>query len=521
VGAAIHAATSGLPFLCQLVLERLWLLAEEKTEIGVEDVEAVVAEIVDAAPRDIHFTNIYEIVANDPRQLEDLGRLLQGKPILQDRARELRLSGLTDGRGPFLNAMYRRVFGRGGPLDLESLAPGLPPAEEKPVLLGLNELKKIAPAAMASMPSMPAPAALPKPTPAPPPPSPEMAHSSAVAPGAALDLVMGDVPEPMAEDERELDDAPISEERPKLEEAEKKAEEAAPAPEVAEKIDIAPEKPTASLVHAGKRVASIPPPSNEPGKSASRFGPVATILSFAAAAVLSIFVAQQGGLFAQRDAETSPPSPPGSASGQRIEPIGTGAMTIMTAVPMGAAATTGAGDHQMVFATGSGMRTESPPLGKMPRAICGERTTAGDAACIYRTEVTVGEYESCVAAGACEATEPGPLCNAQGEGLADLPMNCVSYAQAAAYCRFVGKRLPTDGEWEAAASAGDFVDLAGNVAEWTSTPGDTCKADDASCRTRIVRGSSWFDADPEASRFARKNRAEDASTPTVGFRCVN
>lgn len=534
VGAAIHAATSGLPFLCQLVLERLWLLAEEKTGIGVEDVEAVVSEIVDAAPRDIHFSNIYEIVANDPRLLEDLGRLLQGKPILQDRARELRLSGLTDGRGPFLNVMYRRVFGRGGSLDLESLVPGLPPAEEKPVLFGLEALAKAVPAPMAAPPvrtvMIPAPSAKPAAIPVKPSamaamPAPPMAAPPAEmfvmseAPGAA-EVSKVESAHAATEEEAAQDDAPVSEQRSKLEIAEKEAERASAEPKVEKKIEVAPEKPQPATAQAGKGVVVPlpPPPPGELGKQGSRFGPVATILSFAAAAVISIYVAQQGGLFAQGDIGS--PLPPASA--RQVDPVGATGGERTTGNPEDFTAASGVGATQ-VLPPATGLRINTPPYGKTLQGICPERMSATDEACFDRTVVKVDDYETCVAAGACEAPEPGPLCNAQGAGLADFPMNCVSYAQADAYCRFMGKRLPTDGEWQAAALAGFIEYHAGDISEWTSTPGDTCKPDDKSCRKRIVRGVSWFEMgmnNDTPPRFPRKSRAEDASSPTVGFRCA-
>lgn len=66
------------------------------------------------------------------------------------------------------------------------------------------------------------------------------------------------------------------------------------------------------------------------------------------------------------------------------------------------------------------------------------------------TEITVGAYEDCVKAGACTAALPtaGPLSVGSAR-------NNVDWDQADAFCRWMGKRLPTEGEWEASARGGD------------------------------------------------------------------
>lgn len=63
---------------------------------------------------------------------------------------------------------------------------------------------------------------------------------------------------------------------------------------------------------------------------------------------------------------------------------------------------------------------------------------------IDRTEVTVGAYQKCVSAGRCA---PAGQIGAE----ARLPIVGVSFDDAKAYCTFVGKRLPSETEWEKAA----------------------------------------------------------------------
>lgn len=93
---------------------------------------------------------------------------------------------------------------------------------------------------------------------------------------------------------------------------------------------------------------------------------------------------------------------------------------------------------------------------------------------IDRYEVTVARYRRCVAAGACDPrgldTEgpynehndyaargtrfrASPHCTFRANPSTNdtRPINCLSYAQAEQICRFEGRRLPTEAEWERAA----------------------------------------------------------------------
>jgi formylglycine-generating enzyme required for sulfatase activity len=75
---------------------------------------------------------------------------------------------------------------------------------------------------------------------------------------------------------------------------------------------------------------------------------------------------------------------------------------------------------------------------------------------LAKTEVTVAQYAACVAAGACIAPETSTSRCTWGKGKAyeDHPVNCVDSRAAAAFCGWVGARLPTPEEWEFAAKGG-------------------------------------------------------------------
>ncbi len=169
--------------------------------------------------------------------------------------------------------------------------------------------------------------------------------------------------------------------------------------------------------------------------------------------------------------------------------------------------------------------------------------------CMDRTEATMSTYQACVAAGACTAASTGGDCNAGVAGRENHPANCIDWEQSVAYCRWRGATLPTEAQWEYAASGGGtrrypwgntapdgqlcwrqsrtcevgaypasasregILDLAGNVWEWTSdwysaytaTQGPSVQnptgAATGTARVyRVYRGGSWDDYDPARVR---------------------
>jgi len=71
-----------------------------------------------------------------------------------------------------------------------------------------------------------------------------------------------------------------------------------------------------------------------------------------------------------------------------------------------------------------------------------------------KTAVTVEQYAECVNKGQCTRPDIGEYCNWGKTGRQLHPINCVDWHQANQYAKFAGGRLPSESEWEYAATSG-------------------------------------------------------------------
>lgn len=541
IAERIHEITGGSIYLSQLVLEHLWRMGDTKGELHLTDVETALCAIIETANRDIHFTNIYQLLFDNPRLLDAFKQLQYGrKGIDMQTAQDLRLTGISDGFKPFRNQLYRKVFGEGGPLDLISIpqpgsAPDLNHARKFPESTSTNAQQSLS---VDEPPSIEVrlisnvdietvtPSINPDSSPTP------LTHTNEmIVATVKKDEVVGHLKVIRNKGEQELHNAKPSTETTSL------------------RKTSATRFTSRNWLRGRNRVYVI---------WVFLCGGL-LIANFFVITLIQLFSDHSIGF--RRPSEITIPDPP-----LIVWPT-PDAAPYLSPSPVPKASEDSSDGH--------------PPITSTPRSItvmtCSDETREVSRVCIDLTEVTVAAYEKCVKEKRCTAPEHRftPFCNWNRESRKMHPINCVNFTQASTYCKYIGGRLPTESEWESAAqgsSPGDrfpwgdtlgshpetllnacdleckklfengssatvstmfeasdgwattapvgqyfdgrsaigILDLAGNVAEWT-----------IGGRGPVIRGGSWTSDDPESVTIKSRLVIRDSlHSAYIGFRCV-
>jgi formylglycine-generating enzyme required for sulfatase activity len=118
---------------------------------------------------------------------------------------------------------------------------------------------------------------------------------------------------------------------------------------------------------------------------------------------------------------------------------------------------------------------------------------------IDKFEVTNRQYALCVADGACNPPEVNYSASHEhyfdSPEFADYPVIFVSWFSAQSYCKWTGRRLPTEAEWEKAARGTD-----GRLYPWGNDPisGEYANFCDSVC-LRTHANPAYYDGYPETA----------------------
>jgi formylglycine-generating enzyme required for sulfatase activity len=141
---------------------------------------------------------------------------------------------------------------------------------------------------------------------------------------------------------------------------------------------------------------------------------------------------------------------------------------------------------------------------------------------IDRTEVTVGAFVRCINKGGCrpKARSMGSGCNLLQPSRFGHPVNCVDREDAAAYCQWAGKRLPTSAEWQFAAAGAE-----GRRYPWGAMPpesGQLCWKSGSTCAVERDERPTTPDgvADLAGNVWELSDRLCAVHTPRPGL-CAN
>lgn len=297
-----------------------------------------------------------------------------------------------------------------------------------------------------------------------------------------------------------------------------------------------------------------------PGRKLLQLWWVWLVLGIYAAGTLTLIFGYRAGLFLQKPVSTPLPTAlPGDSTKDLIPVTGSVLVSPKDGMEMVYVA---AGEFQMgAYEDNEYQYSDNP-----------KHTVTLDAFWIDKTEVTNAMYMQCVLQGPC--LEPADFSSAvhkeyyANPAYDDYPVVFVDWDDARTYCRWAGRDLPTEAQWEKAARGPDglihpwgnnnptaslanfggyvgdtkmvgsypdgaspygAMDMAGNVAEWVADWYDTeyyrtgpvnNPPGPVSGDYKVVRGGSWSYQSYGIRTYFRMYNDPSDHIQDIGFRCV-